>query len=509
MQPLRVKTESEIEDELVEDVLGFHHDPLGYVLYAFPWGEPGTELANKPGPRQWQREVLESIGEQLRAGAREFGEVVREAVASGHGIGKSALVSWLIMWALSTEEDTRGVVTANTENQLRTKTWPEVAKWHRLAINSHWFKLVGTALFSVDPGHEKTWRIDATPWSETNTEAFAGLHNEGRRLLLIFDEASAIAETVWEVAEGALTDENTEIIWAAFGNPTRNTGRFRQCFTKFAHRWRHRQVDSRTVDGTNKTQISKWIADYGEDSDFVRIRVRGMFPRASDLQLIPTDWVAAAMKREASYTLSDALVCGIDIARGGADNNVIRFRRGLDARSIKKIKIPGSETRDTTRFIARVCTVVVEHKPDAVFVDSTGVGGPIADQLRRLLPGVPIIDVNFASAAPDGHYSNMRSYMWWKLREAIRAGLAIDDDPELEAELTSPEYGHNARDQLQLEKKDDIKKRLGISPDDGDALALTYAMPVMKIQDAAKSTSWDPYAVDSNGDVQTDWDPYA
>jgi hypothetical protein len=504
----RLKTESEIEDDLVEDMLGFAHDPLGYVLYAFPWGEPGTELANKTGPRKWQRERLDSIGRQLRAGAREKGEVIREAVASGHGIGKSALVSWLIMWALSTEVDTRGVVTANTENQLRTKTWPEVAKWHRLAINSHWFKLVGTALFSTDAGHEKTWRIDATPWSETNTEAFAGLHNEGRRLLLIFDEASAIAETVWEVAEGALTDENTEIIWAAFGNPTRNTGRFRQCFTKFAHRWVHKQVDSRTVEGTNKTQIAKWIDDYGEDSDFVRIRVRGMFPRASDLQLIPTDWVAEAMKRQPSYGPSDALVCGIDIARGGADNNVIRFRRGMDAKTIKPIKIPGSETRDTTRFIAMVCTVVAEHKPDAVFVDSTGVGGPIADQLRRLMPGVPIIDVNFASRAPDDKYTNMRTYIWWKLRDALRAGLSIEQSPDLEAELTSPEYTHDARDKLALEKKDDIKKRLGISPDDGDALALTFAMPVMKLRDSTMKTEWDPYAALGNGETKTNWDPY-
>lgn len=495
---------SEVDHEqlLVDDIVSFRHDPLGYVLYAFPWGEEGTELANKSGPRQWQREVLESIGQQLRDGAKDRGEVIREAVASGHGIGKSALVSWVILWALGTEVDTRGVVTANTESQLRTKTWPEVAKWHRLSINGHWFKLVGTALFSTDPGHEKNWRIDAVPWSDVNTEAFAGLHNEGKRILLVFDEASAIADLVWEVAEGALTDENTEILWVAFGNPTRNTGRFRECFTKFKHRWRHRQVDSRTVDGTNKTQIAKWIADYGEDSDFVRIRVRGMFPRASELQLIPTDWVAAAMKREAVYGMSDALVCGIDIARGGMDNNVIRFRRGLDAKSIKPIRIPGSETRDTTLFIAKVCTVVQEHNPDAVFVDSTGVGGPVADQLRRLMPEVVIIDVNFASAAPDAHYANMRTYIWWRLREALRAGLAIGNDTELETELTSPEYSHNQRDQIALEKKDAIKKRLGISPDDGDALALTFTMPVMKLQSSNYG------GAGSNG-LESDYDPYA
>ncbi|WP_095110430.1 terminase [Pseudomonas sp. Irchel 3E20] len=498
-EPVRI----DLEQQLVEDILSFAHDPLGYVWYAFPWGEPGTELANKTGPRDWQIEVLDSIGKKLRGGAKDLGEVIHEAVASGHGIGKSALVSWIIKWSVDTGIDTRGVVTANTETQLRTKTWPEVAKWNRLSITAHWFRLTATALISTDPDHEKNWRIDAVPWSESNTEAFAGLHNEGRRLLLIFDEASAIADLVWEVAEGALTDENTEIIWAAFGNPTKTTGRFRECFTRYKHRWSHRQVDSRTVEGTNKTQIAKWQADYGEDSDFFRIRVRGMFPRASELQLIPTDWVAEAMRREAVYGMDDALVCGIDIARGGIDNNVIRFRRGLDARSIPPIRIPGSETRDTTLFIARVCTAVADHRPDAVFVDSTGVGGPVADQLRRLMPGVVIIDVNFASAAPDRHYANMRTYMWWQMREAIRAGLAIEKSAELEAELTSPEYTHNSSDQIALEKKDAIKKRLGISPDDGDSLALTFTMPVMKSQYSNYAGS----AGEFNG-LQSDYDPY-
>lgn len=492
----------DLEQQLVEDILRFADDPLGYVWYVFPWGEPGTELANKAGPRQWQIGVLDSIGQKIRAGAQDLGEIIHEAVASGHGIGKSALVSWIIKWAVDTKVDTRGVVTANTETQLRTKTWPEVAKWNRLSITSHWFRLTATALISTDPEHEKNWRVDAVPWSETNTEAFAGLHNEGKRILLVFDEASAIADLVWEVAEGALTDEGTEIIWTAFGNPTKTTGRFRECFTKYGHRWTHRQVDSRTVDGTNKTQIAKWLEDYGEDSDFFRIRVRGMFPRASDLQLIPTDWVAEAMRREPVYGMDDALVCGIDIARGGADNNVIRFRRGLDSKSIPTIKIPGSETRNTTLFIAKVCTVVQERRPDAVFVDSTGVGGPVADQLRRLMPGVVIIDINFASAAPDRHYANMRTYMWWQMREGIRAGLALDSSTELEAELTSPEYTHNASDQIQLEKKADIKKRLGISPDDADALALTYAMPVMKSQFTSTGGG-------RGSELESEYDPYA
>lgn len=487
-----------LELQLIEDIAGFTHDPLGYAMYAYPWGEAGTDLADVEGPREWQGEVLTDIRDHLQNPDTRH-EPLRIAVASGHGIGKSATISMIIDWAMSTCDDCKVVVTANTENQLRTKTWPEVGKWRRLSITNQWFNTTATAISSTDSEHSRSWRADAVPWSEQNTEAFAGLHNKGKRIVLIFDEASNIADKVWEVAEGALTDEDTEIIWIAFGNPTRNTGRFRECFTRFKHRWITRQIDARTVPGTNRKEQEKWAEDYGEDSDFFRVRVRGLFPRASDLQLIPGDWVAEAMKREAVYGMDDALICGIDIARGGIDNNVIRFRRGMDARSIKPIKIPGSETRNTTVFIARVCTAVAEHKPDAVFVDSTGVGGPVADQLRRLMPGVPIIDVNFASQAPDRHYANMRTYIWWKMREALRAGLAIEDDADLETELTSPEYDHNASDQIALEKKKDIKKRLGISPDDGDALALTFTFPVQRSQ--------------HNGDhgtgLKSDYDPFA
>jgi hypothetical protein len=191
------------------------------------------------------------------------------------------------------------VLTANTDTQLRTKTWPEVSKWFRLAINAHWWTVNATSIVSREKGHERIWRADAIPWSENNTEAFAGLHNKGKRIVVIFDEASAIADKIWEVTEGALTDEDTEIIWLAFGNPTQNTGRFRECFGKYKHRWKTFQIDSRTVEGTNKEQLDKWIEDYGEDSDFVRIRVRGEFPRAGSSQFIASDAVAAARKYKA------------------------------------------------------------------------------------------------------------------------------------------------------------------------------------------------------------------
>ncbi len=481
------------ERELVEDIAGFTHDPLGYVLYAFPWGKAGTELARHAGPRQWQRETLEQIGQALQDGA-SVQEAIQIATSSGHGIGKSALVSMVCMWAMSTHEDTRSVCTANTEGQLRTKTWPELAKWHRMAINGHWFEFTASALYSKQPGHDKTWRLDAIPWSETNTEAFAGLHNEGKRILLVFDEASAIADKIWEVAEGALTDEGTEIIWLAFGNPTRNTGRFADCFGRLKHRWIHRQIDSRTVEGTNKAQLAKWVADYGEDSDFVRVRVRGVFPRASLLQFIPRDEVDMAMQREMPTIpnrLGRVASVGVDVGRFGGDQSVIRTRMGRDARSVPAKKFRGLDTMQLAAQVARHADELQSLGIRAVtFVDGGGVGGGVVDRLRQL--GYDVIEVQFGAAATDQRkYANKRTEMYGLCREWLPIGF-LDDDADLANELAAVEYGFTNADQLKLEKKVDMMARLGYSPDDADALVLTFAHPVPEWDTAGSSSARPP-----------------
>jgi len=464
------------ETDLVEAIAKCTHDPLGFVRFAFPWGEPGTELANEQGPRRWQVEVLESVGARLRAGCDLQG-AIQIAVASGHGIGKSALVSWLILWALATCEDARGIVTANTEPQLRTKTWPEIAKWFRLCVCSHWFSCQATAIFSADPKHEKTWRVDAIPWNERAPEAFAGLHNKGKRILVIFDEASAIPDIIWETVEGALTDERTEILWAAFGNPTRNSGRFRECFGRMAHRWHTLQIDSRTVAGTNDAQIATWIEDYGEDSDFVRVRVRGLFPRAGSMQFIPSDLVDAAAKREASASIYDPLIMGVDVARFGDDESVISFRRGRDARTIKPIHLRGV---DTMALAGRVVQEARERQADAVFIDETGVGGGVVDRCRQL--GLLVIGVNNGGKSDlpvaGELVANKGAECWARGRQWLKSGGAIEDDPALKQQLEGREYGFNAHNEIVLERKGDMKKRGLASPDRADSLMLTFAYPV-------------------------------
>lgn len=458
-------------------------DPLAFVLQCFRWGE--GELAAHMGPRQWQADVLSDIGERIRAGA-EIDEAIQIAVASGHGIGKSALVAMLILWALVTRIDTRGVVTANTEAQLRTKTWPELAKWHRLCILGAPFTFAATSLHSSDPEREKTWRIDAIPWSVNNTEAFAGLHNEGLRILLVFDEASAIDDAIWEVAEGALTDANTEIIWAVFGNPTRNTGRFAQAFGARRHRWATRQIDSRTVEGINLAQIAKLVEDEGEDSDVVRVRVRGVFPRASTMQFIGRDLVDEAMARELPERsgLRHTALVGVDVARYGSDQSVIRTRMGRDARTWPPKKYRNVDTM-------QLAALVGEHINDLkrlglrrvlVFVDGGGVGGGVVDRLIQL--GHDVIEVQFGGKADNPRdFANKSAEMWHRGREWLKVGC-IDKDEDLAAELTGREYSYTTEDKLQLERKEMMFARGLSSPDDADALMLTFAHPAMEIVDA-------------------------
>lgn len=480
---------------LAEDIAGFTHDPLGYVLYNFPWGVVGTPLEKHTGPRQWQRETLERIGQKLRAGVlTSFADVIQEATSSGHGSGKSALVSWLIKWALDTREDTRVVVTANTEKQLTTKTWPEVAKWHALALTKDWFTCTATALYSTDAAHEKNWRADAIPWSEHNTEAFAGLHNEGKRLVLIFDEASKIADKVWEVAEGALTDANTEIIWAVFGNPTRATGRFRECFRNQRHRWHTQQIDCRDVEGTNKVLFAKWVEDWGEDSDFVKVRVRGMFPSASVRSLISEADVDAAWGRPLRVEQFNfaPVILSCDPAWEGDDLLVIAKRQGLFFDILSTIPKNDNDIA-VANLLARLED---EHEADAVFIDM-GYGTGIISAGRTL--GRSWQSVAFSEAPIDPGYKNKRAEMWGGARDWLKSGGSIPKIQQLRDDLTGPETVPQLDGKVLLEPKKRMKERGLPSPNYGDALALTFAYPVSKKVNGKTR----------QGKAVTDYDPHA
>lgn len=469
------------EIELAEHIGRFRWSPLSHALFTYPWE---TERLPESGPRTWQREMMQEIEEHLSS-ERTRHQPLRIARSSGHGIGKSAGISMVNKWALDTLVDTRVVITANTEGQLLTKTSPELAKWNSLACTGHWFKENAMSLTSLEPGHSKSWRTDLVTWSEKNTEAFAGLHNMGKRIVLMFDEASGIVDKVWEVSMGALTDENTEIIWLAFGNPTKNTGAFRQAFGKNRALWRTAQIDSRTVEGTNKTYLQEIADTYGEDSDITRVRVRGQFPSASSMQFIGTDLVEAAQTRDLPEALpSDPVVFGLDCARFGDDRSTLAIRCGRDARSRPWKRW---EHMDAMTIAGDVALEAQRWHPEAIMVDAGNIGGAIIDRLRQLLgPDIPVIEVWFGGAGGETELDpaitvrtkNKRAFMWTKMRHWLRGGC-IPDDQTLYDDLTGVEYGFDSQQAIQLERKEDMKKRGLASPDDADALACTFAENVL------------------------------
>lgn len=466
-------------DELIIAIGRYSNDPLGFVENCFEW-ETG-ELRNHKGPEPWQRDLLMAIGQGLLTPQ----DAIQIATTSGHGVGKSALVSWIILWAMSTFEDTVGVVTANTENQLRTKTWVQLAKWFRLFAGRDMFRMTATAIFARDPEHATTWRVDMVPWSVNNMEAFAGLHNQGRRILVIFDEASGIEDPIWETTEGALTDSNTQILWLVFGNPTRNKGRFRECFSggRFAHRWKNFRVDSRQVSFTNANQIARWIEDYGEDHDFVRVRVRGIFPRIDAESFIPYDLAREAVGRVVEPPLGWPVILGVDVGRFGDDPSVIYPRKGRDAKSLP---IEVYQSVDTMSLAIKVMNAAHRHAASFIFVDEGGVGGGVVDRLRELR--APVVGVDFGSK-PDGinpergiKYANKRAEIWGALKDWLATGSIHERAPGLDLpiidELTGPNYGLTVREEIQLESKKDMRRRGVPSPNVADALACTFALPM-------------------------------
>lgn len=459
--------------EIASFLAEYSNDPYGFVLVAFPWGE--GPLTGLNGPDKWQRKVLRDIGN----GIATIDDVMKEAVASGNGIGKSCLVAWLILWAISTYADSRGVVTANTETQLRTKTWPELAKWYSLFIGKDLFTFTATSIFSSQKNHDKTWRIDAIPWSESNYEAFAGMHNQGRRLILIFDEASAIPNIIWETAEGALTDKNTQIIWAAFGNPTRNTGRFFDCFHRHRNIWNNYQVDSRDIDITNKTQINEWFEQYGPDSDWIKIHVLGQFPSSSENQFISMQLAEAGRSRHLlprDYNFAP-IVIGCDPAFTGKDSTAIVLRQGLHSHILQRIPYTDNLI-ETAQLVAKYED---ECHADGVVIDQGGIGAGVVSAGQTL--GRHWTGIYFQGKSPSKIYYNIRSYMWGQMREWLREGGEYDDDQQLYDDLIGPELKPRLDEIIQLEAKEDMKKRGLSSPDTADALALTFAVPIRKKQE--------------------------
>ena len=255
---------------------------------------------------------------------------------------------------------------------------------------------------------------------------------------------------------------------------------FRDCFGKFRHRWHGEQIDSRTVEGTNKAQLEKWVADYGEDSDFVKVRIRGMFPSASSKQYISVEDVDAALgrhlRREQYEFAPKILTC--DPAWEGDDELVIGIRQGLKFDILRTIP----KNDNDVQIANSLGNLEDEHGADAVFIDG-GYGTGIVSAGKTM--GRTWQLVWFSGKSADEGCVNKRAEMWKLTRDWLKEGGCIPDDKMLRDDLIGPETVARLDGKLLIEPKDAMKRRSLPSPNRADALALSFAYPVIGRRDAA------------------------
>jgi hypothetical protein len=457
------------------------NDPLKFVMWLFPWGQKNTPLENFAGPRKWQREVLKELADHIRDndGRIDF-ETLRMAVSSGRGIGKSALVSWLVIWMLTTRIGSTTIVSANSETQLRAVTWAEITKWLALALNSHWFEVSATRVMPAKWLTElverdlkkgtRYWGVEGRLWSEENPDAYAGVHNfDG--VMLIFDEASGIADPIWAVSAGFFTENTPNRFWLAFSNPRRNTGYFYEAFNAKRDFWRNKVVDARSVEGTDKAVYEQIIQEYGPDSVQAHVEVYGEFPSAGDDQFIPVYLVDDAFARPRYKDATAPIIIGVDPARFGADATVIAVRQGRDLNAIKRYR-----GDDTMEIVGRVIEAIEEYNPALVVIDEGGLGAGVVDRLKEQRYKIKGVNFGNKSVKPI-MYGNKRAEMWGLMRDWLKTA-SIPADKLLKSDLTSPRIKPDSKGTIFLEGKKEMKARGLASPDAADAIAVTFAYPV-------------------------------
>jgi hypothetical protein len=483
----------------------YKDNPLAFVLYTFPWGVKGTPLEHFSGPRKWQREVLQQIGDHIKQnkGKLDF-NTLRHAVSSGRGIGKSALVSWIVIWMLSTRIGSTTIVSANSESQLRSITWAEITKWLAMSLNSHWFEVSATRLMPAKWLTElverdlkkgtRYWGVEGRLWSEENPDAYAGVHNfDG--VMVIFDEASGIADAIWAVTAGFFTENTPNRFWLAFSNPRRNTGYFYETFHSKREFWQTKVVDARTVEGTDKQVYQQIIDEYGPDSSQAHVEVYGEFPNAGDDQFISSLVVDDAMRRPLYKDPSAPIVIGVDPARFGADATVLAVRQGRDI-----VRIIRHRGDDTMTVVGYVIEAIEEFKPAMVFIDEGGLGAGIVDRLKEQRYKIKGVNFGWKSRNP-AMYGNMRAQIWGDMRDWLKSA-SIPNDRFLKTDLISPMMKPDSKGSIFLESKKDMKARGLASPDAADAIALTFSYPVASRGEYNKP---ERRVVSERGAVSTGW----
>jgi len=416
-------------------------------------------------PDKWQEEVLEAFPHRQRI-----------ALKACKGPGKTALLAWLAWNFLATKADPKIAATSITADNLADNLWAEMAKWQQRSsyLREHF---VWTRDRIFYKGRPQTWFMTARSWNRSADRSqqgntLAGLHAD--YILFLLDESGGIPDAVMATADAALASCREGHIVQA-GNPTHLEGPLWRACTTERKLWHVTEITADPDDPMRSSRVTAtWakdqIAKYGRDNPWVLVNVFGHFPPSSFNTLIGPDECRAATER--TYSDGDTRlaprVLGVDVARFGDDASVIFPRQGLVAYPPQKFR-----NLDGPNGAGAVALKWKEWDADAAFIDDTGGWGASWIDHLRLIGREPT-PVGFASRADDPRYDNKRTEMYFRTVEWIKKGGAIPDIPELIAALSQTTYGFRG-DRLLLEPKEQVKQRLGYSPDDADALALTFA----------------------------------
>lgn len=429
------------------------------------------------GPAEFAREVLGATPtEQQLQGGRAVVERRRVSIRSGHGTGKTTFEAWCVLWFLASYFPAKVPCTAPTAHQLDDVLWAELAKWHRVMASrlpalAAEFEWSGEA-FRLKSAPNESFAVARTSRPE-RPEALQGFHSE--HILFLIDEASGVPDNVFEVAEGALSTAGAFVVMAA--NPTRRSGYFFDSHHKMRAAWAALHWDGEQSPMVSREYVDNMAKKYGRHSPIFKVRVSGQFVDASD-GVISLELCELAKVRDVEATPGAAIVWGLDVARFGDDSCALAKRKA-NVQLAPVREWWGKDTMQTVGIIKQEWDATRDdEKPAAINVDVIGIGAGVVDRLTEL--GLPAVGVNVAESEStrDGdekQYNRLRDQLWFAGREWLEArDCKLADDDETIGELTTPIYSILSNGRIQVERKDELKKRGVKSPNRADAWLLTF-----------------------------------
>lgn len=408
----------------------------------------------------WQRELLTEVGKGTR----------KISTRAGHGVGKSAAASWVIIWFFLTKHPCKIVLTAPTSSQLFDALFSEVKSWVKKLPEALQVLLEVTSDRVVLLSAPQDAFISCRTARAETPEAMAGVHSDN--VLLVADEASGIPEKVFEAAAGSMSSDNA--LTLLLGNPVRTSGTFFESHHRLKSEWYTMHVSCVDSPRVSKEFIKEMAVRYGEDSSAYFVRVLGKFPKTDDETIISLSLVEDAQNRDVEMSEFTPKIWGLDVARFGTDSSVLAERQGTIITNIDVWK-----GKDLMQLVGLVHNKYQENlpsdRPVEIMVDSIGLGAGVVDRLREL--ELPVRGINVAeSPSMRGQYLNLRAELWFRMKEWLEArDCKIPKDESLFSELVSPRYSFSSTGKLKVESKQEMKKRGLPSPDRADAVILTLA----------------------------------